>query len=83
MPRLKAVEIAGFGIRQQYLVCRKLTRNRPKDLIFHDPIIPAHRIDDCRIEVSDIRSDWPPITTFAGSISPARRETSRALMMRE
>ena len=59
-------------------------QDRPEDLILHDPDRPSspdRRSSDRGSAASG--SDRPPMTTFAGSIRPARRETSRALMMRE
>ena len=30
-------------------------QDRPEDLVLHDPVVPAHRIDDRRVEVAGSR----------------------------
>ena len=36
-------------------------QNRPEDFLFHDPLIPAHRIDDGRVQVAGIGIRLAPV----------------------
>src|SRR5271155_1227587 len=49
--------------RIHVLVCEDW-KDRPKDLVLHDRIVPSHWIDDCGIEIACVRVGTPAYDNF-------------------